>query len=348
MTLPATYAAAMLLTVLSLICMGSWANFFKLAKKERFELWYYDFAFGVLIAAGVAALTFGTLGSDGFVFLDDLMRAGKRNMAYALAAGVLLNLGNMLLLAAVSVLGMALAFPPGLGMALLAAVIFGYFSTPQGNPTLVFAGIAMVALAMIGAAAAHRSLSMIRELLKMKAGEHRTLRPSVSWKGVLISLVGGVLIGLIYPLLDAAKTGDTGLGPYGVGAWFCLGVFGSTMVYNLFFLNLPVQGRPLEILEYFRCRPRQHLLGLLGGLVWGGGIIASYVVAGTPPEILPSTSLNFALLQGAPLLSVLWGVCAWKELKDADAKVWGLMTLVFFLYLAGLVMLALAPFSLLV
>src|SRR5512140_557285 len=113
MILPTTYAAAMLLTMLSLICMGSWANFFKLAQKERFEVWYYDFAIGVLIAAGVAALTFGTLGSDGFVFLDDLMRAGKRNMAYALAAGVLLNLGNMLLMAAISLLGMALAFPRG-------------------------------------------------------------------------------------------------------------------------------------------------------------------------------------------------------------------------------------------
>ncbi len=217
MTLATTYAAALLITIFSMICWGSWANSLKLTGKWRFELFYFDYSIGVLLAAGVIALTFGTLGSDGFVLLDDLMRAGKRNMAYAFAAGMVFNLGNILLVAAIALAGLSVAFPIGIGLALVIGAVWNYIINPQGNPALIFTGVAVIILAIVVDAFAYRSLGMLKELQRMKAGEHRTLRPSVSWKGVVISLASGVLIGAFYPLVEMAKAGDIGLGPYAVG-----------------------------------------------------------------------------------------------------------------------------------
>src|SRR5438876_12310015 len=107
MILPETYSAALLLTLVSMICWGSWANTFKMAGKWRFELFYYDYALGVLIAATIYALTFGNLGYDGFMFVDDLMHAGKRQLFFVLVAGGIVNLANMVLVAAILVAGLA-------------------------------------------------------------------------------------------------------------------------------------------------------------------------------------------------------------------------------------------------
>src|SRR5271157_2959017 len=116
MILPETYIAALLLAVVSLVCWGSWANAYKLAGRQRFELFYWDYAVGVLVAATVAALTFGSLGFDlggdvsGFAFFDDLMRSSKHSWVYGMAAGAVFNLGTILLVASMSLAGMSLAF----------------------------------------------------------------------------------------------------------------------------------------------------------------------------------------------------------------------------------------------
>lgn len=157
MILPETYTAALLLAILSLICWGSWANSYKLAGKWRFELYYWDYAIGALLAVTVAAFTFGTLGFDGFLFTDDLMRAGKHNMLYGFITGGIFNLGNMLLVAAISVAGMSVAFPLGMGLALIIGVVWSYLVQPLGNPALLFGGAAIVLAAMVLASIAHRS-----------------------------------------------------------------------------------------------------------------------------------------------------------------------------------------------
>lgn len=343
MTLATTYTAALLITIFSMICLGSWANSLKLAGKWRFELFYFDYSIGVLVAAGVIALTFGMLGSDGFLLLDDLMRAGKRNLAYAFAAGVVFNLGNILLVAAVALAGLSVAFPIGLGLALVIGAIWNHIISPQGHPALVFTGVAAVVLAVVVDAIAYRSRGMLKELERMKAGEHRTLRPSVSWKGVLLSLASGVLIGSCSPVLEFAKAGEIGLGPYALGLIFCLGLFSSTFVYNLYFMNLPVQGPPLEVLDYFRGLPRQHLWGFLGGVVWCAGAMTGFVAAATPPEAQVAPAITNAMGQGAVILSALWGVLAWKEFAGSDAKVKALLVLMFFLFLSGVGLLSVAP-----
>src|SRR5438045_2510014 len=158
MTLPQTYIATLVLTILSMLCWGSWANTFKMAGNWRFELFYFDYSIGVLLAAVLAALTFGTMGSDGFQFMDDLLQTGRRNILYGFLGGAVFNLANMLLVAAISVAGLAVAFPVGIGMALVIGVVWNYSLKPQGNPALLFAGAGIVVAAIIVDALAYRAL----------------------------------------------------------------------------------------------------------------------------------------------------------------------------------------------
>ena len=159
MLTPTTYAAALMLSILSMICWGSWANTFKLTKKWRFELFYFDYAFGVLAAALIAAFTFGSMGNE-LSFTDNLLITGKRQMAMGMAAGAIFNLANMLLVAAISISGLAVAFPVGIGLALVIGVIWNYLLRPAGNPILLFGGAAVVILAIIVDALAYRNHSM--------------------------------------------------------------------------------------------------------------------------------------------------------------------------------------------
>jgi glucose uptake protein len=343
MVLPHDYLAALLVTILSMICWGSWANTQKLAGKWRFELFYFDYSFGVLLAAVLAAYTLGTLGFDGFLFTDDLMRAGKRNMAYGFGAGVVFNLANMLLVAAISVAGLAVAFPVGIGLALIIGVVWNYAINPQGNPTLLFTGVGIVIVAILVDAAAYRAHALVKVKAAIRAGESKKVIPKVGWKGIVLSLVSGLLMGSFYPLVEMGKAGDAGLGPYAIAFIFALGVFFSTFVFNLFFMNLPVEGEPVEILDYFKGTFKQHLLGLAGGLIWATGTISNFVAASTPPEVQVGPAISYALGQGATLVSALWGLLVWKEFAGASGRVRSLLVLMLALFAIGLGMVSIAP-----
>ncbi len=343
MVLPQTYMGALLLMILSMICWGSWANTYKLSGKWRFELFYWDYAIGVLLAAIVAAFTFGSLGFDGFLFTDDLMRAGRRNIAYGVGAGVIFNLANMLLVAAIAVAGMSVAFPVGIGLALIIGVIWNYFIKPQGNPTLLFTGVAIVVAAIVVDALAYRGLALAKAKEVIKAGKSKsTAIPKVGWKGLILSITSGLLMGSFYPLVELGKQGDAGLGPYAIAFVFAVGVFASTFVFNLFFMNLPVQGPPVEILDYFKGNLRQHALGILGGGIWALGTITNFVVASAPnPHVGPA--ISYALGQGATLISALWGLLVWKEFRGADGAVKVQLALMLVLFTAGLTLISIAP-----
>ena len=343
MVLPDSYTTALLVTILSMLCWGSWANTCKLAGKWRFELYYYDYALGVLIAALVAAFTFGSLGFDGFLFSDDLLRAGKRNMAYCFGAGVIFNLANMLLVAAISVAGLAVAFPVGMGLALVIGVIWTYILRPQGNPTLLLAGVGIVVVAMVMAALAYRARNLVQVKRDTKAGKTKSVIPKVSWKGIVLSLVAGLPMGSFYPLLDTGRRGDMGLGPYALAVIFALGVFFSTFVFNLFFMNLPVKGEPVEVLDYLRGTLRQHLLGLAGGVIWTTGTISSFVAASASGEVQVGPAVSSALGQGATVVAALWGLLVWKEFSEADGRVKLLLVLMLVSFAAGLGLVSVAP-----
>jgi len=338
MVLPQTYGAALLLTIVSMLCWGSWANTFKLSGKWRFELFYYDYALGVLIGATIYALTFGNLGFDGFDFLDDLMHAGKRQIFFGLVGGVVFNLANMLLVAAISVAGLAVAFPIGIGLALVIGVVWNYILNPQGNPALLFSGAAIVVGAVIVDALAYRAL----EAGKAAAAPQKAGR-KVSGKGIVLSLVSGVLMGSFFPLVEMGKASDLGLGPYAIGFVFALGVFLSTFVFNLFFMNLPVAGPPVAMFDYFKGSGRQHLLGIAGGIIWATGTIANFVAASAPATVQVGPAISYAIGQGATMISALWGLLVWKEFAGAGARVRALVAIMLILFVIGLALVSIAP-----
>jgi len=343
MVLPDTYLTTLLILILSMICWGSWANTQKLTGKWRFELFYFDYSFGVVLAATVAAFTLGTLGFDGFLFTDDLMRAGRRNMAYGFGAGVVFNLANMLLVAAISVAGLAVAFPIGIGLALIIGVVLNYLINPQGNPTLLFSGVGIVLAAIVVDAVAYRKHAVAKATEEVKAGRTASLLPKIGCKGIILSLVSGLLMGSFYPLVELGKAGETGLGPYAIAFIFALGIFFSTWIFNLFFMNLPVQGRPVEILDYFKGNLKVHALGLVGGVIWAIGTISNFVAASAPPQIQTGPAISYALGQGATLISALWGLLVWKEFSGANVFVKLLLALMLGLFAVGLGMVSIAP-----
>jgi glucose uptake protein len=341
MILPATYNGALLLIILSMICWGSWANTFKMAGKWRFELFYYDYSLGVLLAAIVAAYTFGSMG-DELSFSDNLIIALRRYMAYAVAAGVVFNLANMLLVAAISVAGMAVAFPIGIGLALVVGVVWNYILNPQGNLALLATGVALVVGAIIVDAWAYSAHA------RPASGKTQQPRKSTGRgpKGILLSLVSGLLMGSFYPLVEMAKAGgpdNAGLGPYAVAFLFAIGVFFSTFVFNLYFLNLPVQGAGLSMFDYFKGTLWQHALGILGGLIWCIGAIANFVAASAPKSVQVGPAISYAVGQGATMVSALWGLLVWKEFAGASGKVRVLLALMLILFLAGLITVSIAP-----
>jgi glucose uptake protein len=331
MILPTTYATALFLTILSMICWGSWANTFKLTKKWRFELFYFDYSFGVLLAGVIAAFTYGSMGDD-LSFMDNLLIAGKRQIAYALAAGIVFNLANMLLVAAISLAGLAVAFPVGIGLALVIGVIWNYIINPLGNPFLIFSGVALVTAAIIVDAFAYRAHSE----------EDGEITEDFNIKGLVIALVSGILMGSFYPLVEMSRASDIGLGPYSVGFFFAVGVFFSTFIFNLYFMNLPVEGEPVSLSQYFRDGSiRNHILGILGGLIWCTGMLTNVVAASGTAKVGPAVS--YAMGQGATMISALWGLLVWKEFAGAEMRVKLLLTIMIVLFVAGLGLVSIAP-----
>jgi glucose uptake protein len=334
MVLPHTYVAALLLTVVSMLCWGSWANAFKLSGKWRFELFYFDYSFGVLLAATIYALTFGDLGADGFGFIDDLAHAGKRQIGFGGLGGIVFNLANMLLVAAISVAGLAVAFPVGIGMALVIGVIWNYALKPQGNPVLLFSGAAIIVGAIIVDALAYRAHAARGSQAGVRKG---------GAKGILLSLVSGVLMGSFFPLVELGKAGPLGLGPYAIGFVFAIGVFVSTFGFNLIFMNMPVEGPPVRISEYFKGTFGQHVLGIVGGMIWATGAIANFAAASAPESVQVGPAISYAIGQGATMVSALWGLLVWKEFAGADARVKMLIAVMLLLFAVGLGLVSVAP-----
>jgi glucose uptake protein len=251
------------------------------------------------------------------------------------------NLANMLLMAAIAVAGMTVAFPISAGLALIAGVVISRFQKPMGNPLIAFAGCVLIFVAILIAGAVYRFINEIRHEAKARAGKAKSTKRPVAVKGVVISLLSGALIAGCYPLLAKAKEGEAGLGPYSVAMIFAGGVFVSTFVFNLFFMNLPIEGDPVDFMEYFQSSPRAHGLALLGGIVWCLGAVAGFVAASAENvRIVPS--LTYALSQAPALIAILWGTLVWREFKDGDARTKSLVGLMFILFTVGVTLVSLA------
>jgi glucose uptake protein len=309
----------------------------------RFELFYFDFAFGVIIAALLCAFTLGTFGFDGFTFQDDLMHAAKKQDLAAVVAGGLFNLGNMFLLAAVAEAGMAVAFPLGIGTAIVVGATWQFFLKPGENFALYLFGAVIIICGVFVCSAAYRFYMLSKADELVRTGKQKSTIRRVNARGAVIAIIGGIILGSYFPLVSNAMEGEAGVGPYSLCVLFALGVFLSTFFFSLFFMNLPVSGPPLEIFDYFKSTGRQHLFGVFSGMVWLFGLLASLVAAAVDAKATVGQAVSFGLLQGSVLIAALWGMLVWKEFQDADGRVRSLLVIMLVLFVCGIGLVAVAP-----
>jgi len=310
----------------SMLCWGSWANTQKIDNTWRFELFYWDYMWGILLSAVLFGLTMGRTNPQAAVsFFHNLGNAGSRALGEAFVGGMIFNLGNLLLVAAISIAGMAVAFPVGAGVALVIGAVLNYIVSPAGNPVFLFGGVGLICAAIATNAMAYRGL---------------TQGAKASTKGIVLSLVCGVVIGMFYPFVAKALIGRNHLGPYTVYFVFTLGALVSNFPLNYAFMRHPVRGPRLSVRDYLRGASSAHAWGVLGGVIWGVGTICSFVAAYTP-MVGPATA--FSLGEGNTMVSAVWGVLVWKEFHEASRLVKQLLALMFFLFVLGLASISLAP-----
>ena len=326
MYIPGLYSIALFLMILTMICWGSWANTQKLTRGWRFELFYWDYVFGIVLIAIILGFTMGnTDPASPESFLANLRSADAQHIGLALAGGAIFNVANILLVAAIAIAGLSVAFPIGIGLALVIGSVLNYIITPKGNPALLFGGIALVMVAIVLDALAYRKL--VKDL-------------SVSKKGIMLSVLCGIGMGLFYPFVAKATTGPNHLGPYSVAFVFSIGVLLCTIPVNYIFMRKPITGAPVAMSDYFRGSGSLHFWGILGGVIWGIGMISNFI-ASYAQMVGPAAA--YALGQGATMVSAIWGVFVWREFAGAPPAARRLIALMFLFFIVGLSGIALAP-----
>ncbi len=334
MVIVASYALAVFMCIVTMFCWGSWANTQKLAGKEwRFQLYYWDYAIGVLLLALLLAFTMGSSGTAGRSFQADLSQAGSAALWSAFLGGVIFNLSNILLVAAIDIAGMAVAFPIGVGLALVLGVVMNYLAAPVGNPILLFAGVGCVIFAVIADAMAYK---------RLPAQGSRT-----TGKGIAISILAGLLMGFFYRFVAASMSPDFvhleagKLSPYTAVVIFSTGLFLSNLLWNSMVMARPFVGEPVPFADYFRKGDlRLHWIGILGGMIWSLGMSFSIIASGAA-----GFAISYGLGQGATMVAALWGVFIWREFKDAPPGTNGLLALMFAGYAVGLGLIIISRFA---
>ncbi len=344
MLLPLTYTEAILCLALSMLLWGSWANLQRMAKKWRYELFYWDFSVGFFVAAILAALTLGLLNSKELTFTDNLYIASYHKIFYGLAAGLVINLANLLLVAALSVAPLSVVYPVGLGIGLVVEVAWTLFP-PQGNLLLPLGGAVLVLAAVVVNAFTYSTYMQEQRVPKKPlTPDPRTPapKPAPPAKGIVLSVVSGVVLGMAAPLLTVARTGEDGLGAYTAGLMIGIATFLSTLVYSPFFMAFAVHGAPVQLRAYFKGTLRQHSCGLLAGGLWCGGLLASFASGGTLSTVRAGAVATRGFEAGVAILATTCGWLAWQEFKASTYRVRFLLTAMLVLWIVGASMMVMA------
>lgn len=324
---PDSYQAALFLMLLSMICWGSWANTMKLARNVPFQLFYWDYVIGLILASALFGVTAGSIGQNSDSFLGNLEHANGVHFALALASGAVFNVANILLVASIEIAGMAVAFPVGIGIALVLGTLLNYLLAPAGNPWLIFLGVALVMAAIILDAVAYRRREKV----------HR----KVTARAVQLCIVSGILMGCFYPLMTRATSGEGALTPYSVSFIFSLGVAVCAIPVNYWLMRRPITAEAsITLGQYGRLPGWSHFWGVVGGAIWCLGGTSNFVAS---KAHLVGPAVSYAIGQGATMVSAAWGVMVWKEFAGSPENARRLIPYVFVLFLAGLGLLTLVP-----
>jgi glucose uptake protein len=321
MFVPTTFAVALLMTIFSTVCWGSFANTFKGTKNYRFELYYWDYGLGIFLIAVVLALTMGSFAGGPTAFLANMHSADGINLFYAALGGFVFNIANVLLIAGIEIVGLSIAFPISIGIALVEGVVLSYALQPRGNAVLLGAGVfmALVAVVLVGKA----------------YGALRSASDTVSRRGVVVCVISGLLMGVFAPFITRAMTRGNTLTPYTTAVFLTLGAFLCCFVFNTILMRKPIVGTPVAAGDYFRAPASYHALGLLGGAIWGTGAVFNFVAAS-----LVGVAISYAIGQASPMIACLWGVFAWKEFRGASMRAKGYLAAMFAAYVLALVLIA--------
>lgn len=322
-----SYLLAVVFCFITMLCWGSWGNTQKLAGKTwRYELFYWDYVIGMGLFTLLLGFTMGSIGDQGRPFVEDLMQASGANILSVIIGGVIFNASNILLSASVSLAGLSVAFPLGVGLALVLGVIINYMGAPKGDPMLLFLGVALIVVAIACNGIASGRMN--------KGGEES----SSNRKGIILSMVAGVLMAFFYRFVAKAMDLDNFeqptpgmLTPYSAIFVFSIGVLLSNFIFNTLVMRRPFVGEPVAYSEYFKGSFSTHLVGMLGGCIWCLGTAFSYIAAGKA-----GAAISYALGQGAPMIAAIWGVFIWKEFKGSDKKTDMLLGVMFLFFIAGL------------
>ncbi len=318
------YSTAVIFCVITMLCWGSWGNTQKLAAKTwRSELFYWDYVLGIVLMALLFALTLGSNGEAGRSFFDDLRQANSSSIVTVFVGGVIFNLANILLIAAISIAGLSVAFPVGIGIALVWGVISNYIKVPSGNFLIIFSGVVLISIGIVVNSIAYK---------KLTSGTQR-----LSAKGLVISVVAGVLMAQFYGFVVDGMIKDFTLPeggkvtPYTAIVVFSLGILISNFLFNTVLMRNPVQGAPVNYADYFNGKFRNHITGVLGGMIWCIGMTFSIIASEKA-----GPAISYGLGQGAVLVAALWGVFIWKEFKSAPKGTNVFLLIMFACFIAGL------------
>jgi glucose uptake protein len=318
---PQSFTIALLMMITSAICWGSWANTYKGVKNYRFELFYWDYAIGIFLMSLILGHTLGSNGHDASSLMNNIHAAGTSNVIYALIGGAIFNLANLLLVAAIDMAGLAVAFPISIGIALVVGTVLSYALQPKGNAALLGLGVICALVAVILDGKAYGSLGRAEK--------------SVSRKSVIVCVVSGTLMGLWAPFLTRAMTSGNTLGPYSAVVFLTLGALLSCFIWNLYFMKHPLVGEPVSFSGFFRGPASGHLLGLVGGFIWGTGTVFNMVAAS-----FTGVAISYAIGQSAPMVAALWGVLAWKEFSGGGSRSKIYLALMFVFYALAILLVA--------
>jgi glucose uptake protein len=323
---PHSLGVALFMMITSAICWGSWANTYKGVKNYRFELFYWDYAVGIFLVSLILAFTMGSTSNDATSFLNNVRSADTSNIVSTMVGGAIFNLANLLLVAAIDMAGLAIAFPVSIGIALVVGVISSFAIQMKGNAQLLAAGVVCALIAVVLDGKAYGSLA--------SAGRSGS-GLSTSKKGIIVCVVSGVLMGLWAPFVARAMTRGNTLGPYSIAVFLTLGALLSCLIWNTYFMKHPLVGEPVSFAGFFSGPISGHALGLLGGFIWGIGMVFNLVAAS-----FTGVAISYAIGQSAPMVAALWGVFAWKEFAGAPGKAKMYLVLMFVFYCLGILLVA--------